>query len=85
MDDYQTDISFERKNGNTREYKEVFRHVFVDSCKIQEAEGRAKGSIELIEESPTRMPRLAETCKSCRILCFIYLSVAFSDFQRPRF
>ena len=24
MDDYQTDISFEGKNGNTREYKEVF-------------------------------------------------------------
>ena len=34
MDDYKTNISFEGKNRSKREYKEVFRHVFVDSRKI---------------------------------------------------
>ena len=57
----------------------------MDSCKIQVTKGRAKGSIELIEGSPTEIPRLAETCRSSRILCFIYPSFAFSDFQRPCF
>ena len=58
----------------------------MDSCKIQVTKERAKGSIELIEGSPTQMPGLAETCRSSRILCFIYIHLLlFSDFQRPCF
>ena len=49
----------------------------MDSCKIQVTKGRAKGSIELSEGSPTQMHGLAETCRSSRILCFIYPSVVF--------
>ena len=86
MDDYKTNISFEGKNGSKKEYKEVLWHGFVDSFKIQVTKGQAKGSIELlIEGSPTQIPRLAETCRSSRILCFIYLSFAFSDFHRAMF
>ena len=49
MDDYKTNISSEGKNGRKKEYKEVFRHGFVDSCKIQVTKGRAKGVLNLLK------------------------------------
>ena len=49
----------------------------MDSCKIQVTKERAKGSIDLIESSPTQMPGSAETCRSSRLLCFICPSFAF--------
>ena len=57
----------------------------MDSCKIQVTKERAKGSIELIEGSPTQMPGLAETCRSSRRLCLIYPSFAFLRFPATMF
>ena len=85
MDDYKTDISFEGKNGSKKDTKRFSRHVFVDSCKIQVTKEREKGSIELIEGCPTQMPGSAETCRSSRLLCFIYPSFAFLSFPATMF
>ena len=111
MDDYKTNISFEKKRVGLKENtKKVFRNVCLDSCKMHEAKGGGGGGgrgsrgvycVLFVQKTSKRktlkiifvlevillrcLARLAETCKSSRILCFIYLSLAFSDFLRPCF
>ena len=83
MDDYKTNISFERKRvGLKKNTKKVYCVLFVQKT----SKRKTLKILFVLEVILLRCPaRLAETCKSSRILCFIYLSLAFSDFLRPCF